>query len=48
LNPVTATRVFFMSLAGQPLKRFELSFSTSAGPRLTTQKEALAAEAAAR
>jgi hypothetical protein len=47
LKYVTATRVNFTSLAGAPLKRFELSFSTSADAPLTTLKEALAAEAAA-
>jgi hypothetical protein len=47
LNNVTATRVDFTSLAGAPLRRFELSFSTSAEAPLVTQMEALAAEAAA-
>ncbi len=47
LNNVTATRINFSSLAGAPLGRFELSFSTSAEAPLATQKEALAAEAAA-
>ena len=47
LNNVAATRVDFASLAGAPLKRFELTFSTSSGPAVASVKEALAAEVAA-
>jgi hypothetical protein len=47
LNNVTAARVTFMSLAGAPLKRFELTFSTSSDPEVASQKDALAEEAAA-
>jgi hypothetical protein len=47
LNAVTATRVSFMSLAGAPLDRFELSFSTSSGLPVADLKEAEAEEAKA-
>jgi hypothetical protein len=46
LNPVMAVRANFMSLAGAPLDRFELTFSTSSSPPVTDPKEAEGEEAA--
>jgi hypothetical protein len=46
LSNVAATRVRFMSVAGSPLKPFELAFSTSSGPGNKTEKDALAEEIA--
>lgn len=47
LPPAVVSKATFRSLAGRPLERFELTFSTSAGPEITTQQEALAEDAQA-